>query len=92
MDWTLTVAMAVAVVALVLAFSFGGTGLILRFLKKRAILDHPTERSSHSAPTPKGAGIAVIAVVLSAWLGLAWGTPAAGAAAVVSAAALFQAV
>ena len=88
MDWTLSFTWTVAVVTLVLVASFGGTGLILRFLKKRAILDHPNERSSHSTPTPKGAGITVIAVVLSAWLGLAWGTPAAGATAVVSAAAL----
>ena len=85
-------ALAVAVVALVFVVSFGGTGLILRFLEKRAILDHPSERSSHSAPIPKGAGIAVIAVVLSAWMGLAWGTPAAGAAAIVSGAALFLAI
>lgn len=84
--------MAGAVVALVFVISFGSTGLIFRFLKKRAILDHPSERSSHSIPTPKGAGIAIIAVVISAWLGLTWGTPAAGAASIVSAATLFLAV
>ena len=70
--------MAVAVVALVFVISFGGTGLILRFLKKRAILDHPNERSSHSEPTPKGAGIDAIARGIYAGLGESSRARAAG--------------
>ena len=34
--------------------------LVYIFLKKRMILDIPNERSSHSAPVPRGAGIALI--------------------------------
>ncbi len=44
-----------------------GTGAALRWLERRAILDHPNHRSSHATPTPRGAGLAVVAVVLAAW-------------------------
>lgn len=68
--------------------SLVGTRLILRVLRERAILDHPNERSSHSTPTPKGAGIAVIPCILAAWLIIAWGTEASAITLSVSAAAL----
>ena len=55
----------------VLAASYAGTGLALRLLRERAILDHPNERSSHATATPRGGGIAVIAVLLAAWAGIA---------------------
>jgi UDP-N-acetylmuramyl pentapeptide phosphotransferase/UDP-N-acetylglucosamine-1-phosphate transferase len=64
MDLTITVAVA----AVVLVASYAGTGLILRVLKSRAILDHPNPRSSHRRPTPTGGGIAVVAIVALAWL------------------------
>lgn len=44
-----------------------GTGTAAVFLRARAILDHPNERSSHTAPTPRGGGIATSAVVIPAW-------------------------
>ena len=47
---------------------FAGTGALLPFLRTRAILDHPNERSSHDTPTPKGGGLALMAVVLAAWV------------------------
>jgi UDP-N-acetylmuramyl pentapeptide phosphotransferase/UDP-N-acetylglucosamine-1-phosphate transferase len=56
----------------------GLTGLALRWLRSRAILDRPNARSSHDAPTPRGGGIAVVAVLLPAlagtqlWLGVPW--------------------
>jgi UDP-N-acetylmuramyl pentapeptide phosphotransferase/UDP-N-acetylglucosamine-1-phosphate transferase len=43
------------------------TGLTLRILRKRAILDHPNERSSHSVPVPRGGGIPVVALTLILW-------------------------
>lgn len=52
----------------VLVLSWAGTGLALKALARRAVLDHPNERSSHSRPTPRGGGVAVIAAVLPAWL------------------------
>jgi UDP-N-acetylmuramyl pentapeptide phosphotransferase/UDP-N-acetylglucosamine-1-phosphate transferase len=50
------VAALVASVALV--------GLVRQYARRREILDHPSERSSHSTPTPRGGG----AGLLSAWL------------------------
>ena len=47
------------------------TGLVLRVLKRRAILDHPNERSSHEVATPRGAGWSVIPVLLAGWLAAA---------------------
>ncbi len=43
------------------------TWLVLRELRRRAILDQPNRRSSHHVPTPRGAGLAVVPVVLAAW-------------------------
>jgi len=47
--------------------AFAATGLLLRQLRRRAILDHPNERSSHSLPTPRGGGLAIVPVVVIAW-------------------------
>ena len=43
------------------------TSLVRRWVLRRAVLDHPNERSSHTRPTPRGAGIALALVVLL-WL------------------------
>ncbi len=59
-----------------LAALFGGTFLaslaatraVLEYLRRRAILDRPNERSSHARPTPRGGGLAVIAVMIGAWI------------------------
>ena len=58
----------IVVGALALAASVLATGLMLRVLRARAILDHPNARSSHEIPTPVGAGIAVIGVIAFEWL------------------------
>ena len=47
--------------------SFFATGLMLKTLERRGIVDTPNERSSHTKPTPRGAGLAVILVILGAW-------------------------
>ncbi len=54
-----------------------GVRLLLPWLRARAMLDRPNDRSSHQSPTPRGAGLVVIAVLLVAlWAiqfgGLAW--------------------
>lgn len=48
-----------------------GTGALIPVLRRRAVLDRPNERSLHKIPTPRGAGIAVIAAILAASLVLA---------------------
>ena len=77
---------ALAVAAVVAAIL---TGRIIPWLRRRAILDFPNQRSSHSAPTPRGGGIAVIAVIAGAWLAVAAsGVAVPGPIALVLAAAL----
>lgn len=55
------------------------TGVVLRTLKRHGVLDIPNKRSSHSAPTPRGGGIAVVGVLFVTWLAF-WLTDAGGAA------------
>ena len=64
-----------------LGMTWAATGAVLGSLRARAILDHPNDRSSHTTPTPRGAGLAVVGVTLLAWclvaaltgaLGLYW--------------------
>ncbi|MHA1546822.1 MAG: MraY family glycosyltransferase, partial [Alphaproteobacteria bacterium] len=50
------------------------TRIALAVLAAKGVLDRPNERSSHARPTPRGGGIAVIAV-----LAVAWGVVSAGA-------------
>ena len=51
--------------------SWAGTWAMTRWLTRRGIFDHPSERSSHDRPVPKGAGAAVITVLLVIWIALA---------------------
>jgi UDP-GlcNAc:undecaprenyl-phosphate GlcNAc-1-phosphate transferase len=45
------------------AAGLGLTGLIVPVLRRAQLLDVPNERSSHSAPVPRGGGLAVMAAV-----------------------------
>ncbi|MFQ5618307.1 MAG: glycosyltransferase family 4 protein [Rhodospirillales bacterium] len=66
---------AAGLIVLVFAASLAGTAAAVRVLRRRAILDHPTERSSHAEPTPRGAGLAVVPVLVAAWLLIGLGAP-----------------
>jgi len=44
---------------------------VVAWLKRRAILDRPIERSAHRVPVPRGGGLVVAPAVLAAWLALA---------------------
>lgn len=50
------------------ACSCGLTRGVLGYLHRRAILDHPNDRSSHSVPTPRGGGWGVVLTWLPALL------------------------
>ncbi len=55
------------------AAAFGGVELARRWALGRQLLDHPNERSSHTRPTPRGGGLAIVFVTLVAmglWLWL----------------------
>jgi UDP-N-acetylmuramyl pentapeptide phosphotransferase/UDP-N-acetylglucosamine-1-phosphate transferase len=45
-----------------------GTRRLIPLLLRRGMLDRPNERSSHTVPTPRGGGIAVVGTLLLAWL------------------------
>jgi UDP-N-acetylmuramyl pentapeptide phosphotransferase/UDP-N-acetylglucosamine-1-phosphate transferase len=69
---------AAAIVVVAAALGAIATRLLIALLRRGGVLDRPNERSSHSAPTPRGGGIAVVGTVLVFWLGLAagcWVTP-----------------
>ena len=56
-----------ATLALCWLLSWALTGRVLAYLRHRAILDHPNDRSSHSIPTPRGGGWGVMLTVLPVW-------------------------
>jgi UDP-N-acetylmuramyl pentapeptide phosphotransferase/UDP-N-acetylglucosamine-1-phosphate transferase len=76
--------------AVVLAVTLPLTGLVARWLERRAILDRPVERSSHAVPVPRGGGLALVPVLVVVWLVLAAAgiVPAAAAGVAGLAAAL----
>jgi UDP-N-acetylmuramyl pentapeptide phosphotransferase/UDP-N-acetylglucosamine-1-phosphate transferase len=49
---------------LITLLSYMGISLIRRYAEQRRILDHPNERSSHTVPIPRGAGLAIVVLVL----------------------------
>ncbi len=55
-----------------LSLSWWGTGMLQRHVAERlGMIDRPNERSSHTTPTPRGGGLAIVAVSLSLCL-LLW--------------------
>jgi Fuc2NAc and GlcNAc transferase len=50
--------------------SFSLTALLRRYALYRSLLDVPNERSSHSVPTPRGGGVAIVLSFLGALIGL----------------------
>jgi len=54
----------VAVLTTGLAISLVLTGLMRRYALQAQLLDRPNERSSHTVPTPRGGGVAIVATFL----------------------------
>jgi len=66
---------------LAVALTWFLTGIVLRYALARGVLDVPSERSAHVVPTPRGGGLAMVAVVSAGILVLCWrGTVAPGLA------------
>ncbi len=77
----------------VLAGTAWFTGVVLAWLQRQAILDRPVERSSHQVPIPRGGGLALMPLLLFAWLMLAAaGRAPSGTAAIAAIAALLAVV
>src|SRR3970040_2808051 len=56
---------------LFLAIGTIGTWLARAYALQRNLIDHPADRRSHGAPTPRGGGIAIVLCLLVATLALA---------------------
>lgn len=56
--------------ALYAALGYVGAGLARRYALQRRLMDEPGERRSHSVPTPRGGGIAIVAALSIAALAL----------------------
>lgn len=67
--------MTAALILLAFTTSLVLTGLIRRYALHADLLDHPNARSSHSTPTPRGGGLAIVAVVATATLTSVWHSP-----------------
>ncbi len=50
-----------------LCLAYCGVAAIRRWAEWRQLIDVPNERSSHSRPTPRGGGLAIVLVVLAGW-------------------------
>jgi Fuc2NAc and GlcNAc transferase len=74
--WTL---FAVAVLSAVL------TGLLRRYAVSRQLMDRPNERSSHSVPTPRGGGVAIVVAFFAGLLLMGEGASSAATAALFGA-------
>lgn len=65
---------SVSTVALIalgsLSIAWAATGLVRRYALARAILDVPNHRSSHSVPTPRGGGAAIVVAFAAGLLAL----------------------
>lgn len=48
------------------------TGVIRAYALRQSLMDIPNERSSHSAPTPRGGGLSIVVVFLSGYIILVW--------------------
>ena len=69
MNWIADVSLFLGV----LGATFAATFMVLGFLRRRSLLDHPNPRSSHLIPTPRGGGIAVLGVLIPVWAALGLG-------------------
>lgn len=81
-------------IALTALASWAASGAVLRLLVAWRVFDEPNHRSSHAVAKPRGGGLAVVPVVLTAWIAaaLAGGTADAPFWALIAGALLLAAV
>jgi Fuc2NAc and GlcNAc transferase len=54
----------IVIFMLLVVLSYGGVHWIRQWLQRRQIMDNPSQRSSHSIPTPRGGGLAIVMLTL----------------------------
>ncbi len=64
--WLAALATAIAIAAT----TYAAVGILRPWLLRHGIVDTPNQRSNHRQPRPRGAGLAIIAVLVPVWL--AW--------------------
>ncbi len=62
----------VLLMGLITAISFFLTGRVRRYCLQNGLIDHPSDRSSHATPTPRGGGLAIVIMVLLCIVALMW--------------------
>ena len=67
MSWPVLVLACAAAAAL----AWAATWAVLRSLIRLEVYDRPNPRSSHAQPRPRGGGLALVPVVLFAWIAAA---------------------
>src|SRR3954452_9005222 len=67
----MTYLLLIGVAALSLVLAWAATGAVIPWLQRRAILDRPNARSSHTHPTPRGGGLGLLAGLVAGWLATA---------------------
>jgi len=50
-----------------LSLAWAMTGLIRQYALRRSMVDVPNHRSSHTIPTPRGGGLAIVLAMVTAW-------------------------
>ena len=68
MDGASPVAIVAAQLAATGALAAMATGWAIRYARRRRLLDFPGQRRSHSVPTPRGGGIAIVIALLAGGL------------------------
>jgi UDP-N-acetylmuramyl pentapeptide phosphotransferase/UDP-N-acetylglucosamine-1-phosphate transferase len=75
MDWLQILSKYGSIYGLCFAAVAIGIWPLLIVLRRKNILDHPNERSSHIDATPRGGGLVVIAVLAATWIWIDFSTP-----------------
>lgn len=57
--------MVLALLLIGALLSWGGTGQVRRYALARSVMDIPNARSSHTVPTPRGGGVAIVVTFLA---------------------------
>jgi len=70
-NFCMSFSLVAELVLLCFVVSLAATGGVLWWLRRRQILDEPNHRSSHTAPTPRGGGLALVPVLAIAWIVIA---------------------